>query len=79
MSDPNVQPLLHPQVRSVCEAFPVQAEEIVKRYGMESDEFNKMLEETKRNPIFGWRVKKYVEKVEEEKAKEKKAFGTTKN
>mmetsp|Transcript_16473 Transcript_16473/g.34448 ORF Transcript_16473/g.34448 Transcript_16473/m.34448 type:complete len:457 (-) Transcript_16473:131-1501(-) len=79
LSDPNVQPLLHPEVRSVCEAFPLKAEEIVKRYGLESDEFNKMLEETKRNPIFGWRVKKYVEKVEEERAKEKKPVGVSKN
>ncbi|KAL7537109.1 hypothetical protein ACHAXR_007590, partial [Thalassiosira sp. AJA248-18] len=73
LSDPNVQPLLHPEVRRVCEKFPVQAEEIVKRYGLDSDEFNRMLEETKGNPIFRWRVQKYVEKAEEESAKEKKA------
>lgn len=72
LSDPNVQPLLHPEVRRVCEKFPVQAEEIVKRYGLDSDEFNRMLEETKGNPIFRWRVQKYVEKAEEEKVKEKK-------
>lgn len=73
LSDPNVQPLLHPEVRRVCEKFPLQAEEIVKRYGLDSDEFNRMLEETKGNPIFRWRVQKYVEKAEEEKAKESKA------
>ena len=73
LSDPNVQPLLHPEVRRVCERFPVQAEEIVKRYGLGSDEFNRMLEETKGNPIFRWRVQKYVEKAEEERSKEKKA------
>lgn len=73
LSDPNVQPLLHPEVRRVCEKFPVQAEEIVKRYGLDSDEFNRMLEETKGNPIFRWRVQKYVEKAEEEKVKENKA------
>ena len=66
ISDPNVQPLLHPEVRAVCEKFPVQAEEIVKRYGLGSDEFNRMLEETKGNPIFRWRVHKYVQKAEEE-------------
>lgn len=70
LSDPNVQPLLHPEVRRVCEKFPVQAEEIVKRYGLDSDEFNRMLEETKGNPIFRWRVQKYVEKAGEEKARE---------
>jgi len=32
--------------------FPVKAEEIVKRYGLDSDEFNRMLEETRSNPIF---------------------------
>lgn len=69
LSDPNVQPLLHPEVRRVCEMFPVKAEEIVKRYGLESDEFNRMLEETRGNPIFRWRVQKYVEKAEEEKVK----------
>lgn len=74
LSDPYVQPLLHPEVRRVCERFPVQAEEIVKRYGLDSDEFNRMLEETKGNPIFRWRVQKYVEKAEEEnRAKDKKA------
>lgn len=66
LSDPNVQPLLHPEVRRVCEKFPIQAEEIVKRYGLDSDEFNRMLEETRGNPIFRWRVQKYVQKAEEE-------------
>jgi len=75
LSDPNVRPLLHPQVRAVCDAFPQQAEEIVKRYGLESEEFNRMLEETKGNPIFRWRVKKYVEKAEEEKAKKNAGGG----
>lgn len=67
LTDPNVQPLLHPEVRRVCEMFPVKAEEIVIRYGLDSDEFNRMLEETRGNPIFRWRVQKYVEKAEEEK------------
>ncbi|KAL7480713.1 hypothetical protein ACHAW6_006382 [Cyclotella cf. meneghiniana] len=73
LSDPNVQPLLHPEVRAVCEKFPIKAEEIVKRYGLESDEFNRMLEETKGNPIFRWRVQKYVEKAEQERMKGKEA------
>jgi len=71
LSDPNVQPLLRDEVRAVCERFPVKAEEIVKRYGLESEEFNKMLEETRGNPIFRWRVKKYVKGVEEENRKKK--------
>jgi hypothetical protein len=71
LNDPQVLPLLHPQVRAVCEKFPVKAEEIVKRYGLESEEFNRMLEETRGNPIFRWRVQKYVEKAEEERRREK--------
>ncbi|KAL7446416.1 hypothetical protein ACHAXH_009410 [Discostella pseudostelligera] len=71
LSDPNVQPLLHPEVRRVCEKFPVQAEEIVKRYGLDSDEFNRMLEETRGNPIFRWRVQKYVQRAEEEEKTKK--------
>ncbi len=58
LSDPNVQPLLHPEVKRVCEMFPMKAEEIVKRYGLDSDESNCMLEETRGNPIFRWRVQK---------------------
>ncbi len=33
---------------AVFEAFPVKAEEIVNRYGLKSDELNKMLEDTRR-------------------------------
>ena len=69
LSDPNVQPLLKDEVRAVCERFPAKAEEIVKRYGLESEEFNKMLEETRGNPIFRWRVMKYVRGVEEERVR----------
>eukprot|EP00554_Chaetoceros_debilis_P000645 CAMPEP_0194085736 /NCGR_PEP_ID=MMETSP0149-20130528/18599_1 /TAXON_ID=122233 /ORGANISM="Chaetoceros debilis, Strain MM31A-1" /LENGTH=544 /DNA_ID=CAMNT_0038768689 /DNA_START=189 /DNA_END=1820 /DNA_ORIENTATION=+ len=54
LCDPNVLPLLSPKVRTVIEAFPLQAEEIVKKYGLNSDEFNQMLEETRGNPVFRW-------------------------
>jgi hypothetical protein len=75
LSDPNVQPLLKDEVRAVCERFPAKAEEIVKRYGLESEEFNKMLEETRGNPIFRWRVMKYVKGVEEERVRRQKKKG----
>lgn len=65
LCDPNVLPLLSPQVRSVIEAFPLQAEEIVKKYGLNSDEFNQMLEETRGNPVFRWRVQRFRNKQEE--------------
>jgi len=62
LCDPNVLKILSPKVKSVCESFPSQAEDIVKKYGLNSDEFNQMLEETKGNPIFRWRVMKYIKK-----------------
>jgi len=64
--DPQVLPILSPRVRAVCEAFPFQAEEIVKKYGLNSDEFNKMLEETKNSIIFRWRIRKYMDRSAEE-------------
>lgn len=60
ISDPNLLPFLSPKVRAVVEAFPLQAEAIVKRHGLQSDEFNKMLEETKRNPMFRWKIQKQI-------------------
>lgn len=60
ISDPSLLPFLSPKVRAVVEAFPLQAEEIVKRHGLKSDEFNKMLEETKSNPLFRWKVQKQL-------------------
>lgn len=62
ISDPSVMPLLSPKVRAVVEAFPLQAEEIVKKYGLHSDEFNQMLEETKSNPMFRRKVQKYLKR-----------------
>lgn len=62
LCDPNVLPLLSPQVKSVIEAFPLQAEVIVKKYGLNSDEFNQMLEKTRGNPVFRWRVQRFRNK-----------------
>jgi hypothetical protein len=61
ISDPNLLPFLSPKVRAVVEAFPFQAEEIVKRHGLQSDEFNKMLDETKSNPVFRWKIQKRIQ------------------
>eukprot|EP00587_Corethron_hystrix_P008096 CAMPEP_0113315594 /NCGR_PEP_ID=MMETSP0010_2-20120614/11201_1 /TAXON_ID=216773 ORGANISM="Corethron hystrix, Strain 308" /NCGR_SAMPLE_ID=MMETSP0010_2 /ASSEMBLY_ACC=CAM_ASM_000155 /LENGTH=327 /DNA_ID=CAMNT_0000172129 /DNA_START=386 /DNA_END=1369 /DNA_ORIENTATION=- /assembly_acc=CAM_ASM_000155 len=63
MCDPSILPLLSPKVKAVCNAFPLQAEEIVKKYGLNSDEFNKMLAETKSNPIFRSKVGQLIENV----------------
>jgi len=62
ISDPALLPILDPRIRAVVEAFPLQAEEIVKKYGLDSNEFNEMLEESRRNPIFRNKVKSYMQK-----------------
>lgn len=74
LCDPNVLPLLDSKVRNVIEAFPLQAEAIVKKYGLNSDEFNQMLEETKGNPVFRWRVQK-IQKMEDLAQKKGKEVG----
>jgi len=60
ISDPNLLPFLSPKVRAVVEAFPLQAEEIIKKHGLQSEEFNKMLEETRTNPLFRWKIRKQL-------------------
>lgn len=64
--DPKILPLLSPKIRAVVEAFPLQAEEIVKKYGLNSDEFNKMLEETNSNPFFRMKIKNQIKRSQEE-------------
>ena len=60
--DPSIQPLLSPKVRAVCAAFPLQAEQIIDKYGLNSEEFNEMLDESKKNPIFKFQVLRYARK-----------------
>ena len=80
--DPFLLPLLSPKIQNMCNDFPVQAEGIVKEFGLNSDEFNKMLNEAKRNPAFRWRVNHYVKKLGElekkDKAEKKKKGGGVK-
>jgi hypothetical protein len=64
ISDPGLLPFLSPKVRAVVEAFPYQAEEIVKKHGLVSEEFNQMLSETKSNPMFRWKIQKQIRKGE---------------
>lgn len=61
--DPNILPFLSPKIQAVCNQFPILAEEVVKEYGLNSEEFNKMMEETKRNPAFRWRVNRYIKRM----------------
>lgn len=58
ISDPTLMPFLSPKVRAVVKAFPLQAEDVVKKNGLDSDEFNSMLQEVRSNPIFRWKVQK---------------------
>ena len=62
--DPNVRSLLDPRVRAVCDAFPLQAEEVVQRFGMGSDEFNALLDRLRSDPIFRFRVKRSMRKLQ---------------
>ncbi|GMH57131.1 hypothetical protein TrLO_g11440 [Triparma laevis f. longispina] len=61
--DPNILPFLSPKIQQVCDAFPLLAEDIVRKYGLNSEEFNKMLEETRKNPVLRWRVNRYMKKI----------------
>jgi len=79
LSNPAILPLLNPKVRAVCEAFPLQAEVIVKQYGLNSDEFNEMLEKTKSNPLFRWRVQQEVNSLNEEDSPVKSGDNTSAN
>lgn len=60
ISDPVVLPLLIPTVRAVVEAFSVAAGKIAKKHGLEYDEFNNMLEQTKTNRLFRWKVQRQI-------------------
>jgi hypothetical protein len=60
ISDPTLLPFLHPKAKAVVEAFPLQAEAIVKKHGLNSEEFNSMLHASKSNPIFRWKVQKHL-------------------
>ena len=68
--DPAVLPLLNNKVKAVCEAFPRKAEQVIKKYGLNSDEFNEMLDQTKKNAFFRWRVRNYMGKGEKAGGKE---------
>lgn len=60
ISDPQLLPFLHPKAKAVVQAFPLQAEAIVKKHGLNSEEFNNMLHASKSNPIFRWKVQKHL-------------------
>jgi hypothetical protein len=70
--DPNILPFLSPRIQNVCNAFPALAEDVVRKHGMNSDEFNDMLARTNRDPAFRYKVRKYTRKLQEgERLKEK--------
>jgi Domain of unknown function (DUF4168) len=57
ITNESLLPLLSPKVRAVVNAFPLQAEEIVQKHGLDVDEFNVMLRNAKSNPFFRWRLR----------------------
>jgi Domain of unknown function (DUF4168) len=63
ISDPSLMPFLSPKVRAVVKAFPLQAEDVVKKNGLDSAEFNSMLQEVRSNPIFRWKVQKILKQA----------------
>ena len=63
ISDPSLMPFLSPKVRAVVKAFPLQAEDVVKKNGLDSVEFNSMLQEVRSNPIFRWKVQKILKQA----------------
>jgi Domain of unknown function (DUF4168) len=63
ISDPSIMPFLSPKVRAVVKAFPLQAEDVVKKNGLDSSEFNSMLQEVRSNPIFRWKVQKMLKQA----------------
>lgn len=63
ISDPALIPFLSPKVKAVVRAFPLQAEDIVRKNGLDSKEFNIMLQEVKSNPMFRWKVQKLLKRA----------------
>lgn len=71
LTDPTLKPFLNPKVRAVVEAFPFQAEAILKKNQLDSDEFNRMLDRTKRNASFRRKVEKEMKRAAKQ---DQKAF-----
>lgn len=60
---PEYLPLLSPRVRSLCQSFPREAQDVVESHGLEVAQFNLMLEKTGRNPFLKWRLARQWEKL----------------
>lgn len=63
LSDPELLPFLSPRVRAVVKAFPLQAEDIARKYGLQAEEFNQLLEESRSNPMMRWKMQKHLKQV----------------
>jgi len=60
MTDPQLLPFLHPHVRALIKAFPLQAEKIVSKYGLGVNEFNDILETSKTDNKLRWKIANYT-------------------
>jgi len=61
--DPFLLPMLNSKIQQTCKQFPNRAEEIVQEYGLTVDDFNRLLLETRRNPLLRWRVTRYIKRT----------------
>lgn len=66
LCDPSILPFLSPKVKAVCEAFPLQADEIVAKYGLNSKDFNGMLQDAKVDSVMRWKIKRLAKELAQE-------------
>jgi len=57
LCSPSLQPVLSTRVRNLCEAFPKEAQKVVEDLGMTIEEFNAMLERSRKDPIMRLRMR----------------------
>ena len=58
--DPFLLPLLSEKIQIACKSFPGRAEAIARKHGLEGGDFDKLLRETRRNPLMRWRINRYM-------------------
>jgi Domain of unknown function (DUF4168) len=59
-NDPVLLPFINSTIRKAVETFSMAANDIVQKYDLKSDEFNHLLQRTKRNPFFLWKVQRQI-------------------
>eukprot|EP01041_Mallomonas_annulata_P007517 gene7517-15380_t len=67
MCDVTNIPLMSKPIQNACADFPKCASQLVTQYGLETEEFNGLKEKMTKDPLFRFRVKREVSKVEKSK------------